>query len=54
LRLPGPPFPINDPRSLYDYRKLDWAAPGYTPLSRQVAKLRLKDTDVPPVSVRAE
>jgi hypothetical protein len=48
------PFPINDPRSLYDYRKLDWAAPGYTPLSRQVAKLRLKDTDVPTVSVRAK
>lgn len=30
------PFPINDPRSLYDYAKLDWAAPGYDSLKTQV------------------
>jgi hypothetical protein len=46
------PFPINDPRSLYDYRKLDWAAPGYKSLAKQVEKL--KDTDTPKVSQRAE
>lgn len=48
------PFPINDPRSLYDYKKLDWAAPGYKSLKRQVEKLGLTETDNPPVSVRAE
>jgi hypothetical protein len=48
------PFPINDPRSLYDYRKLDWSAPGYRSLRRQVDKLGVKDGDMPAVSVRAE
>jgi hypothetical protein len=48
------PFPINDPRSLYDYKKLDWAAPGYTSLRTQVEKLKMKDTDAPTESVRAQ
>lgn len=48
------PFPINDPRSLYDYEKLDWAAPGYRSLKRQVERLRMDDTDTPSVSVYAE
>jgi hypothetical protein len=46
------PFPINDPRSMYDYEKLDWAAPGYKSLQKQVEKL--KETGNPPVSVYAE
>ena len=48
------PFPINDPRSLYDYEKLNWAAPGYKSLKKQVDKLGMDDTDTPAVSVRAE
>jgi len=48
------PFPINDPRSLYDYEKLDWAAPGYKSLQKQVEKLKMSDTDSPSVSVYAE
>ena len=48
------PFPINDPRSLYDYKKLDWAAPGYKSLKRQVEKLGLTETDKPAASVYAE
>ncbi len=47
-------FPINDPRSLYDYKKLDWAAPGYKSLAKQVDELRMTDADTPSVSVRAE
>jgi hypothetical protein len=47
------PFPINDPRSLYDYEKLDWAADGYKSLKKQVEKVRKKETD-PAVSVYAE
>ncbi len=31
-----PPFPINDPRSRMDYKRLDWAAPGRTPLADQI------------------
>jgi hypothetical protein len=31
-----PPFPINDPRSKKDYQRLDWAAPGRTPVAAQV------------------
>ena len=46
------PFPINDPRSMYDYEKLDWAAPGYKSLKKQVEKL--KETGTPSVSVYAE
>ena len=46
------PFPINDPRSVYDYEKLDWAAPGYKSLQKQVEKL--KGTGAPTVSVYAE
>jgi hypothetical protein len=30
------PFPINDPRSKKDYMRLDWAAPGRTPIAVQV------------------
>jgi hypothetical protein len=33
------PYPINDPRSRYDYVKLDWAAPGYESIADQVEKL---------------
>ncbi|HTU65300.1 MAG TPA: hypothetical protein VMF52_05085 [Steroidobacteraceae bacterium] len=33
------PFPINDPRSTYDYQKLDWAAAGWRSLKEQVDKL---------------
>lgn len=33
------PFPINDPRSKFDYLKLDWAAPGYESIASQVKKL---------------
>jgi len=33
------PYPINDPRSRYDYMKLDWAAPGYEPIANQVKRL---------------
>lgn len=33
------PFPLNDPRSTYDYQKLDWAAPGYRSIKEQVDKL---------------
>ena len=47
------PFPINDPRSLYDYEKLDWAAPGYKSLKKQVDELRMTDADRPSVSVYA-
>ncbi len=32
------PYPINDPRSKFDYKKLNWAAPGYTPIAEQVDK----------------
>jgi hypothetical protein len=48
------PFPINDPRSLYDYEKLDWAADGYKSLQKQVEKIRKKETGNPTVSVYAE
>ena len=48
------PFPINDPRSLYDYEKLDWAAPGYKSLQKQVRELSLTETDRPSASVRAD
>jgi hypothetical protein len=34
------PFPLNDPRSMYDYRKLDWAAPGYKTVKQQVDEAR--------------
>jgi hypothetical protein len=47
------PFPINDPRSLYDYEKLDWAAPGYKSLEKQVRQLRMTETDTPAASVYA-
>jgi hypothetical protein len=30
------PFPIKDPRSKIDYMRLDWAAPGRTPIADQV------------------
>jgi hypothetical protein len=33
------PFPIDDPRSKFDYLKLDWAAPGYESIASQVKKL---------------
>jgi hypothetical protein len=33
------PFPINDPRSRYDYVKLNWAAPGYEPIADIVKRL---------------
>ena len=33
------PYPINDPRSRYDYIKLDWAAPGYESIADQVKRL---------------
>ncbi|MDR1300890.1 MAG: hypothetical protein LBK43_00255 [Treponema sp.] len=33
------PFPINDPRSRFDYLKLDWAAPGYISVAGQVKEL---------------
>jgi hypothetical protein len=33
------PFPINDPRSRFDYVKLDWAAPGYESIADQVKRL---------------
>ena len=33
------PYPINDPRSRYDYVKLNWAAPGYEPIANQVKRL---------------
>jgi hypothetical protein len=36
-RFRDPPYPIEDPRSKHDYQKLDWARPGATPLSVQVA-----------------
>jgi hypothetical protein len=48
------PFPINDPRSLYDYRKLDWAAPGYKSLKEQVDRLRITENDTPYKSVYAQ
>jgi len=48
------PFPINDPRSLYDYEKLDWAADGYKSLAKQIDKIRKKGPDSPTVSVYAE
>lgn len=32
------PYPINDPRSKFDYKKLNWAAPGYTPIAELVDK----------------
>jgi hypothetical protein len=38
-RLRDPPFPIDDSRSKYDYSKLNWARPGGTPLSQQVASV---------------
>jgi glucuronyl esterase-like protein len=47
------PFPINDPRSLYDYKKLDWAAPGYKSLKKQVEQLCNKQGVCPTTSVRA-
>lgn len=33
------PYPINDPRSRYDYVKLDWAAPGYESIADIVERL---------------
>ncbi len=33
------PFPINDPRSMYDYKKLDWAANGHKSLKKQIEQL---------------
>jgi hypothetical protein len=48
------PFPINDPRSLFDYKKLDWAAPGHDSLKKQVERLRMSERDRPRVSVRAD
>jgi hypothetical protein len=36
-RLRDPPFPVTDPRSKHDYQKLNWARPGATPLSVQIA-----------------
>jgi hypothetical protein len=48
------PFPINDPRSLYDYEKLDWAADGYKSLAKQIDKIRKKGPDNPTVSVYAD
>lgn len=48
------PFPINDPRSLYDYKKLDWAAPGYISIKDQVEALGLTETDKPSVSIYAD
>ena len=48
------PFPINDPRSLYDYEKLDWAADGYKSLAKQIDKIRKKGPDIPTVSVYAD
>jgi hypothetical protein len=36
-RFTAAPFPITDSRSKHDYQKLDWARPGATPLSQQVA-----------------
>lgn len=48
------PFPLNDPRSQYDYRKLDWAAPGYKSIRKQVDQLRRRERENPVVSVYAE
>jgi hypothetical protein len=48
------PFPINDPRSQYDYKKLDWAAPGHKSLKKQVEQLRKWERDDPRRSVYAE
>ncbi len=31
-----PPFPVNDPRSRMDYKRLDWAAPGRIPVADQI------------------
>ena len=33
------PYAINDPRSRYDYVKLNWAAPGYESIASQVERL---------------
>lgn len=44
-------FPINDPRSLYDYERLDWVAPGYTSVKDQVTALGLTTTDAPTESI---
>jgi hypothetical protein len=33
------PYPINDPRSRYDYLKLNWAAPGYESIADIVKRL---------------
>jgi hypothetical protein len=36
-RLRDPPYPVRDPRSKHDYQKLNWARPGATPLSQEIA-----------------
>lgn len=45
------PFPVNDPRSLYDYERLDWAAPGYTSVKDQVEAMNLTSESAPAESV---
>ncbi len=42
-RLRDPPFPVTDPRSKHDYQKLNWARPGATPLSVQIANVEEYD-----------
>jgi hypothetical protein len=38
-RLRAHPYPIDDPRSKHDMQRLNWARPGGTPLSEQVASV---------------
>jgi hypothetical protein len=48
------PFPINDPRSGYDYKKLNWAAPGFKTLKEQVQDTVCYDKKCPTGSIRAQ